>query len=134
MEELVVSIFFCSVLMACIGLLAYSERCSSCGNMLYHFFNNKKANLVIGEAYHVCKRCGAKEVRGTVDSSGYVVWSNGNEGDFSEDGEHYRNRYHVRDGVAPLGVALLMMAVALLAMAVEAFDGPAWLKVSIDQK
>ncbi len=103
MEELVVSIFFCSVLMACIGLLAYSERCSSCGNMLYHFFNNKKANLVIGEAYHVCKRCGAKEVRGTVDSSGYVVWSNGNEGDFSEDGEHYRNRYHVRDGGGSAG-------------------------------
>ena len=92
MEELVVSIFFCSVLMACIGLLAYSERCSSCGNMLYHFFNNKKANLVIGEAYHVCKRCGAKEVRGTVDCSGYVVWYNGNEGDFSEDGEHYKDR------------------------------------------
>ena len=89
--------------MACIGLLAYSERCSACGNMLYHFFNNQKANLVIGEAYHVCKRCDAKEVKGTVDCSGYVVWSNGNEGDFSEDGEHYRKRYHVRDGDGSAG-------------------------------
>ena len=97
MEELVVSIFFCSVLMACIGLLAYSERCSSCGNMLYHFFNNKKANLVIGEAYHVCKRCGAKKIKGTVDGSGYVVWSNGDQGDFYEDGERYKERYDVGD-------------------------------------
>jgi|TARA_B100000767_G_scaffold40265_1_gene33922 hypothetical protein len=90
--EIFVSIFICSVLMACIGLLAYSECCSSCGSLMYHFYNNKKANLTIREAYHVCKKCGAKEVKGTVDNSGYAIWHNGNEGDFSEDGEYYKER------------------------------------------
>ena len=89
--------------MACIGLLAYSERCSSCGSLMYLFYNNKKAKLTTGEAYHACKRCRAKEVKGTVDCSGDVVWSNGIEGDFSEDGEHYRKRYHGRDGGGSAG-------------------------------
>ena len=103
MEELAVAIFFCSVLMASIGLLAYSERCSSCGSLMYPFYNNKKANLTTGEAYHACKRCGAREVKGTVDSFGYAIWDDGNTGDFSEDGEHYRKRYHVGDGGGSAG-------------------------------
>ena len=33
-----------------------------------------------------------------VDSSGYVFWSSGDEGEFSEDGKSYRKRYDAGSG------------------------------------
>lgn len=69
-------------------IIGFAGRCTECGNLSHAFSSDKAADLTTGEAYLVCKKCGARMHKGTVAADGSVAWFAGGSGTFHKDGSY----------------------------------------------
>ena len=75
-----------------LGFFSYaflvSNKCPDCGSLKFPFLPDKEASIESGLAFHVCRSCGHKEIKGEVDPAGKVVWDDGSKGYVDRQGKY----------------------------------------------
>lgn len=70
-------------------VIAFTNRCDECGSLGHAFSSDKLPDYETGQAFVICKKCGAKTHKGTVSADGTVLWFSGGSGKFHDDGSYH---------------------------------------------